>query len=378
MRTLHNAYIGTKTEVEAISGAFEGMQGYATDTNQFGTFNGSTWDWTNSSPLTGSGSNEAIVIWSGSSNLTYDSSLSYDIDNAKLTIAAQDDTTAGILIKGYHPLIGAGTDAYIDLQADAGYMPQNRWRIVASGVKLNIQTGQSGSYENILSTDYTGYIAIDGKLGINVDTPVKNLDVNYELRLASGSNSPGVQFYDDSDDDNFWIHLVRSSDYLNFKSDTASNILTIHKSGGARFFGTADPGANTLAISGDLNVVSGNNIYLYGEIVTPLVCNPTSVTLDNNTSGTITISRLLTKVDTYGAAASGNLDNISGGSTDSIIFLTTYTGTRTIVVRDVGVSGGNIQTAGSANFSMDSTYDTICLRKASSTIWVEMFRCSAG
>jgi len=44
MKTLHNNFIGTQAEIEAID-AFEGMIAYATDLNLLGTFNGDNWDW---------------------------------------------------------------------------------------------------------------------------------------------------------------------------------------------------------------------------------------------------------------------------------------------------------------------------------------------
>jgi hypothetical protein len=38
-------YKNTKAAVEALTGVTEGAAAYATDTNEFGTYNGSTWDW---------------------------------------------------------------------------------------------------------------------------------------------------------------------------------------------------------------------------------------------------------------------------------------------------------------------------------------------
>jgi len=39
-------YKGTKAAVEALT-ATEGMIAYATDTNEFGSYNGAAWDWGN-------------------------------------------------------------------------------------------------------------------------------------------------------------------------------------------------------------------------------------------------------------------------------------------------------------------------------------------
>lgn len=38
-------YPETKANIEAMAGLAEGSTAYATDTNQFGSYNGSTWTW---------------------------------------------------------------------------------------------------------------------------------------------------------------------------------------------------------------------------------------------------------------------------------------------------------------------------------------------
>jgi hypothetical protein len=38
-------YIDTKTNIEAIATPAEGMEAFANDTHEFGTYNGATWDW---------------------------------------------------------------------------------------------------------------------------------------------------------------------------------------------------------------------------------------------------------------------------------------------------------------------------------------------
>ncbi len=45
MNQVRGYYIGTKASIEALTGIPEGSIGYATDTNEFGFYNGSSWTW---------------------------------------------------------------------------------------------------------------------------------------------------------------------------------------------------------------------------------------------------------------------------------------------------------------------------------------------
>ena len=95
-------------------------------------------------------------------------------------------------------------------------------------------------------------------------------------------------------------------------------------------------------------------------------------------SGAITITQFGTIVDTEGAAGSDNLDTINvTDANNQEVLLKTATGSRTVVVRDAGVSGGNIQLAGSAAFSMSSSNDILKLwYRASQATWFEISRSS--
>jgi len=79
-------------------------------------------------------------------------------------------------------------------------------------------------------------------------------------------------------------------------------------------------------------------------------------------SGEITISNVqpvnLMSVDTFGAAASDNLDTINGGHAGQLIILQAADTTHTVVIRDNSASGtGSIFTAGGAAFSLDNIED---------------------
>lgn len=83
-------------------------------------------------------------------------------------------------------------------------------------------------------------------------------------------------------------------------------------------------------------------------------------------------STSLAAVDTEAAAASDDLDNVTGGNEGMILTLFAATSSRTVVLRD-GV--GNLRLAG--NFSMDSDQDSITLIKRGSN-WLELGRANSG
>jgi hypothetical protein len=59
-------------------------------------------------------------------------------------------------------------------------------------------------------------------------------------------------------------------------------------------------------------------------------------------------------IDTEGAAAADDLDTINKQVAGQIIILEQDNNARAVTVRDSGVSGGNINTAGSVNFNLTS------------------------
>jgi len=67
---------------------------------------------------------------------------------------------------------------------------------------------------------------------------------------------------------------------------------------------------------------------------------------------------VLVSVDTFGAAASDNLDTINGGHAGQLIILQAADSTHTVVIRDDSTSGtGSIFTAGGASFSLTDAKD---------------------
>lgn len=62
-------YVDTKTNIEALTGLAEGSVAYATDTDEFGSYDGSTWTWGQSGggiARSGSTTDHHLAVWNGS------------------------------------------------------------------------------------------------------------------------------------------------------------------------------------------------------------------------------------------------------------------------------------------------------------------------
>ncbi len=90
-------------------------------------------------------------------------------------------------------------------------------------------------------------------------------------------------------------------------------------------------------------------------------------------SGAITVTSTRHAVDTEGNNSTDNLDNINGGDAGDWLMLNAASSSRTIVVRDASIGGGNIALAGDASFSMINIRDRIFL-VWSGTLWCEISR----
>ncbi|KKL44725.1 hypothetical protein LCGC14_2362800 [marine sediment metagenome] len=105
----------------------------------------------------------------------------------------------------------------------------------------------------------------------------------------------------------------------------------------------------------------------------------TALTID--AAGAIDITRSNHIVDTFGAAATDNLDNINAAPGRVLLdgmhfYLRAADGAHTIVARD-GV--GNVQLAGGVNFSLDSTLDILHLfYDGVNGVWIELSRANNG
>ena len=105
-----------------------------------------------------------------------------------------------------------------------------------------------------------------------------------------------------------------------------------------------------VSVSGFLNLATGGDL-----------------TLD--ASGAIAVTASRHRVDTYSAAASDDLESITGGSVGDLLLLTSVDNGRDVTVKD---NGTGFYLAG--DFVMSTNVDYILLIKASATVWVEISR----
>lgn len=141
-----------------------------------------------------------------------------------------------------------------------------------------------------------------------------------------------------------------------------ANLLNVENSSGTDFFNISSAGSVTAG-----RVVIGG-LTTAGEI--RYTSNSQTIA-----SGVITGAYSYIIVDTEGAAASDSLDTVNGCDQGDIIILRAASSARTVIITD---NTGNIQTAGSLNFSLDNAGDTwqgICFDGSD---WMEISRSDNG
>lgn len=107
-------------------------------------------------------------------------------------------------------------------------------------------------------------------------------------------------------------------------------------------------------------VISALDTLAFGDTASELTIN----------AGAITVTASHHLVDTEGDAATDNLDTINGGVDGQMLIIHPAAAGRTVVIRDSGVSGGNISTAGGAAVSLTTIYGTaILIYDTGNTIW---------
>jgi len=112
-----------------------------------------------------------------------------------------------------------------------------------------------------------------------------------------------------------------------------------------------------------------NNLRVYTEgLFRNVITTRDASALTIDSGGAITITQTIHVIDTFGAAASDNLDTINGGVDGRIIILYAADNARTVVCRD---NADNLRMNG--NFSLDNVHDTIMFFY-DGAIWKELSR----
>lgn len=280
-------YKGTKAAIEALTGVPEGAVAYATDTNEFGSYNGSAWTWGQGVSLL------ADLLDVDLTDLENGVILRYDTDDAKwfavdgsLIFATSDE---GVPNGSSHDHSG-GDGAQI-----------------AHG-NLSGLGSSSGHVTNGDSHDHNG---------------------------GDGGTIAHANLGSVGADD----HHARSHNHSNASDGNALVPDTIQVGTEGTISGFLTLGSSTLTIA----------------------------------SGVVTATKSRHSIDTESAAASDDLDTISGFANGRILVLQPASGARTVVVKN---GTGNITLAGS-DFSMDNANDRIILIGTASG-WVELSRANNG
>jgi hypothetical protein len=141
--------------------------------------------------------------------------------------------------------------------------------------------------------------------------------------------------------------------------------------GTTKYIGSSADGAD-FQFGGFTDIDCGSaNLKTYGNFETRAVFSAGVVFTNASATiatGAITVSSSWMIVDTEGAAASDDLDTISGGATGQIVVLTAASSARTVVVKD---ATGNIQLTG--DMSLTHQNDTITLMYNGAS-WLEIAR----
>jgi hypothetical protein len=130
-------------------------------------------------------------------------------------------------------------------------------------------------------------------------------------------------------------------------------------------------GSTTVTLSGQyasLDIVCDGSNWFYTARPQPQGVKDLTIS-----SGAITVTSNVHRVDTESAASTDNLDNINGGFTGQMLTLQSVANTRDPTIRDVATGGGNIQLAGASDFTFTNTRDTITMIYNGSE-WLEISR----
>lgn len=203
------------------------------------------------------------------------------------------------------------------------------------------------------------YHAVNNIAGTMVDSGTRNVNIDSNNQISGGDNgvissnsvwfsqmrgrdTAATIYFDTYDGNNYDIDFRARNTGVGLQP-----VARLESAGNPRFQFVAAPnfGSVTRTISGgviDADTGSGNSAWLV--------------------------------VDTQGAAASDDLDTISGAADGDMIVMTAANATHTVVAKD---GTGNIQLAGGADFSLDDTSDILLLFRIGSN-WYEICRADNG
>ena len=131
----------------------------------------------------------------------------------------------------------------------------------------------------------------------------------------------------------------------------------------------ATVGANNLTLGGATStVVSAGDLKVEGN----LVYDSSELTIDEANPAKITVTKPYHTVDTFGDAATDDLEDIQGGATGMVVVLQLQDNGRVVTLKH-STNNGNLRLSGGAHFELNNTDATISLIYNGST-WCELTR----
>jgi hypothetical protein len=175
------------------------------------------------------------------------------------------------------------------------------------------------------------------------------------IRLTASSSGVTVTIGNDANYKGLVINENGNDADTRIEGDTDANLVFVDASADAVGIGTATPTAGTkLDVNGAIRTTS-------------LRVAGTSVTIS---SGSIAYNSSRLNIDTEAAAASDDLDTITGGTAGDIAILRSRNSARDVVVKH---ATGNIVLNASADFTLDTVNARLML-EFDGTVWVELAR----
>ena len=275
-----------------------------------------------------------------------------------------------------------------DLLTPPGSPANGDTYIVASGTATGAWVGQSGklAYYNVNAwifytlragmllyiVDEAAVFVSTGSSLVSVGSVVQNAalvgvnttaDATNKLAVRSNSALFSALYVADSGNGDFQYKLNKEA-----AGDTASTLYQTNFSGVAEI-GTLGDNSWSVKVSTDnfstsKEAIKVNNTTGQARILRLATTPATTLTI---ASGVITMTQTAHKVDTQAAAASDDLDTISGGVEGDIIILEPANDARTVVI----TVAGNIKTSTGASKSLDNYGDSFMAR-FDGTNWIQI------
>lgn len=279
-----------------------------------------------------------IDAWRGSSQ-----------NSGKLTVTGRSGETADMLVSAH---CASSQTATLDLYADNS--------LDVSEVQLTVNG--SGAAYILLNADYVyanGYLYTEGGLhvGGSTDPGTDNLIVD-----GTSTFSNHLNLTSSSEQQIKWSF---GSSYVGFYRNNTSSRLGAYDWDNSRAIWYYDAGTNQF-------VMSRETVFADASIFQSFIdLDSSELTISG---GAVTVTKSYHTIDTEGDVATDNLDTINAGTAGygTIIILRSADSSRDVTIRDASVGGGNIQTAGSVEFTLDHVYDVIAFMWVGN--WIELFR----